>query len=56
MWVVHPDKEYLLTDAFGSIDVKDEDDPEKNPEGYVASKFINDLFDKYGYTWATPEY
>ena len=52
LWGIYPDKEYLLCDTTGIIDVKDEYDIKKNPEGYSPSKFINDLFDKYGYKWA----
>ena len=49
-WGIYPNNEFLLCNWYGSFRVKDE--YENNPERYSPTKFVNDIFEKYGYKWA----
>ena len=55
-WGIYPDKEYLLNEWWGSLDVKNINNIEKNPEGYAEIKFVEDVLKKYGYKKTEYEY
>ena len=44
-WGVYPNNEYLMCNWNGSFSVKSDGE-------YSPSKYVNDIFEKYGYKWA----
>lgn len=50
-WGIYPDNEFLLCNWRGGFTVKQELEPDGNPEGYDSCTFVNQIFEKYGYKW-----
>lgn len=45
-WGIYPNNKFLLCNSIGNFETKLD-----NKEGHSSSKFVNDIFEKYGYSW-----